>query len=63
MVANMKEEIKRVKGFQSGDFTCLRCHRSFYLHYNGGELDQVECCGLVYQTEHVQIDLVIREKE
>ena len=54
-------EIKRVPHFSDGDVECLRCGKTLHLYYNGGELDFVRCCGLVYRTEHVQTDLVIEE--
>lgn len=56
------KEIKRVEGFESGDTECIRCGRRLHLHFNGGELDREECCGLVYATESVRIDLVVYEK-
>jgi hypothetical protein len=54
-------EVQRVEGFTAGDIACLRCGKSVHLFFNGGELDSAECCGLVYRTEHVRIDLVIEE--
>lgn len=58
----MATELKRIENFESGLVECLRCSKPITIHFNGGELDEKECCGLVYRTEHVQIDLVIEEK-
>lgn len=57
-----RKEIKRVKGFDSGKFNCVTCNKALYLYWNGGELDDVECCGKLYRTEHHEIDLVIYDK-
>lgn len=54
------EEIKRIEDFASGEINCLKCGKPIHLYFNGGELDGEECCGLLYETEHVRIDLVIR---
>lgn len=54
-------EVQRVEGFDSGTIACLRCGKRIDLFFNGGELDRKACCGLVYRTEHVRIDLVIEE--
>lgn len=56
---NTKLEIKRIENWDSGDIECLKCGKKITLYFNGGELDGRECCGFVYETEHVQIDLVI----
>lgn len=53
-------EIHREADWSSGDYPCIGCGKVNHIWYNGGELDRVKCaCGLVYQTEHVQIDLVV----
>lgn len=57
------QEIIRVKNFSHGDVECIKCKNQLRLYFNGGELDQVECCGHVYATEHAAIDLVIYKKE
>jgi hypothetical protein len=54
-------EVRRVKFFPQGQYSCLRCGQPVNLRYNGGALDTQVCCGLVYSTEHVQTDLVITE--
>ena len=52
-------EIKRISNFTSGEVVC-ECGEKFYLWFNGGELDMHTCkCGLIYKTEHRQIDLVV----
>lgn len=43
----------------SEEFQCVACQRKIDLYYNGGELDQEECCGYLYRGEHRQIDVVI----
>ena len=58
----MRELIRKTH-WEEGDPECLRCCEPVPLYFNGGELDRKECCGLIYQTEHVQIDLVVYEKE
>lgn len=56
-------EIERVEDFDFEPFACLRCGENLTLYPNGGEGDEVDCCGLHYQTEHVQTDLVVTEKK
>lgn len=56
------KEIKRVAGFSSGDFPCIRCGKAVTLYFNGGELDSSECCGLTYKTEATDYHLSILEK-
>lgn len=41
---------------------CIKCGKEIELWFNGGELDERQCCGLMYSTEINKIDLVI-EKE
>lgn len=53
------KEVARVQNFEEGDFKCLRCGKPFHLFWNGGELDEVQCCGLRYRTECTQVDLVV----
>lgn len=55
----MKEEIKRVENWETGEIECLGCGKKIFLWFNGGELDRRDCCGYRYETEHKQIDLVI----
>jgi len=57
------KEIGRIKGFESGLFKCCKCGKENHLFFNGGELDEITCCGIKYVTEHIQIDLVIYDKE
>lgn len=55
-----EEEVQRLPDWgESGDVDCLMCGKTIHLYFNGGELDQQECCGLTYRTECQQIDLVI----
>lgn len=54
-------EIKRIEGFESGDYPCIRCGKNVRLYSNGGELDSRVCCGITYRTECVQVDLVIED--
>ena len=56
------KEIARTENFSTGDTNCIRCGKILHLYFNGGELDTVECCGLVYKTEVQRIDLVVYEK-
>jgi hypothetical protein len=56
------KEVARIQNFEEGDFKCLRCGKPFHLFWNGGGLDEAQCCGLRYRTEHVQIDLVVYEQ-
>lgn len=45
-------EVHRIADFgESGDVDCLTCGKKLHLYFNGGELDQRECCGLIYRTE------------
>ncbi len=53
------KEIKRVEDFHSGEIKCLRCGKDLELHWNGGELDEVDCCGFLYILEHTRVDLVV----
>lgn len=63
-VKNMnKKEVKRVKSFDSGAIDCIVCNKTLHLYWNGGELDNVECCGILYRTEHQETDLVIYDKK
>ena len=55
----MREEIKRIPDFGEGDIACMGCGRKLRLYFNGGELDEIVCCGYHYETVHTQIDLVI----
>ena len=57
----MSDEIKRIENFSEGDFACIRCGKVMHFFWNGGELDWRTCCGLSYITEHVRVDLVVRE--
>lgn len=41
------------------ELKCISCGKEIELWYNGGELDQVECCGYLYRGEHRQIDIAI----
>lgn len=42
---------------------CTRCGKPVRLFFNGGELDQQECCGVVYRTEIMAVDLVIADRK
>lgn len=55
--------IKRVEDFGSGKVNCLTCDKQLTLEFNGGELDRVTCCGLIYETVIIQVDLVIHTSE
>ena len=62
----VRKEIKRISNWDNGsggNVNCLKCGKLLTLYFNGGELDQLRCCGLVYYTIHTQIDLVIAEME
>lgn len=49
-------------GSSSFTFTCI-CENVITLHYNGGELDRVQCkCGKVYTLESPIVQLVMEEK-
>jgi hypothetical protein len=48
---------------EKGEYRCLRCAKNMTFHFNGGELDWRECCGLIYQTEITRVDFVVREKD
>ena len=41
--------------------TCLRCGKAIKLWFNGGELDQRECCGLFYRLQSDRIDFVVHD--
>lgn len=56
-----KKEIKRVENFDEGDVSCVKCGKVLHLYYNGGEMDEVRCCGLIYRTEIQKVDLVVYE--
>lgn len=56
-------EIKRIENWSDGTIECLKCKKPIRLWWNGGELDQKECCGLMYRTEEVQVDLVISKAD
>ncbi len=43
--------------------SCPRCGKEHQLWFNGGELDEKKCCGLVLYLEHVRIDVVIADDE
>lgn len=53
-------EVKRIEDFESGKFNCIKCNKEMTFWFNGGELDENECCGLTYSTEVTSIDLVVR---
>jgi hypothetical protein len=53
------EEIRRIKDWWEGDIKCISCNKNIHLWYNGGELDEKECCGYEYRTVIQQIDLII----
>lgn len=55
-------EVARTENFKAGDTACIRCGAALHLYFNGGELDSVQCCGLVYRTEVQRTDLVVYEK-
>lgn len=55
-------EIKRIRDWREGDIACLGCGKLIHLFFNGGELDRQDCCGFIYKTEDVQVDLVILQK-
>lgn len=40
---------------------CLTCGKAITLWYNGGELDQTECCGKVYELQGRGTDFVVRD--
>lgn len=60
------KEILRVHNVMEGEnlYTtqCIVCGKELNLWYNGGELDQSECCGHVYELEHGPLDFVVRKK-
>jgi len=41
--------------------SCKRCGREIELWFNGGELDERECCGLIYGLVAPRIDFVVAE--
>lgn len=57
-----KKVVRRIKRFDSGAIDCIVCNKSLHLYWNGGELDQVKCCDILYRTEHQEIDLVIYDE-
>jgi hypothetical protein len=53
-------EIRRIEDWgHRGETNCVICGARIYLWFNGGELDQKQCCGLTYQQEARGYDLVI----
>lgn len=57
------KEVKRIENFYEGEIKCINCGKILRLHWNGGELDEEQCCGYTYRTEHIQVDLVIYGKD
>lgn len=57
------ERIEDVKVIHCYDTHCRKCGREFWLHYNGGELDVVYCCGFRYTLEEQRIDFVVYEDD
>lgn len=55
----MSEIIATIQNFKEGDIKCGKCGSEIHLWYNGGELDEDFCCGVIYQTKHVRTDLII----
>lgn len=39
---------------------CVVCGKPIELYFNGGELDERQCCGVSYSLEAPTIDFVIR---
>lgn len=56
-----ENEIQRISNVGNGDYevVCIECGKVITLFYNGGELDQSECCGNIYRLESTQTDLVV----
>ena len=42
--------------------SCRVCAKPIDLHFNGGELDQRECCGFVHRLESRGADYVIADR-
>lgn len=42
---------------------CVRCGGRVVLHWNGGELEEVTCCGHLYSFQAVRLDVVIYRAE
>ena len=34
------------------EFACPCCRKALHLWFNGGELDRVECCGMIYELTY-----------
>ena len=41
---------------------CLKCGKEIVLYFNGGELDDTECCGLYYNLQHGEIYFVVQKR-
>ncbi len=41
------------------EFHCGGCDQLLWLWFNGGELDETECCGFRYTLESPTIDFVV----
>ncbi len=53
------ERLERHTHFREGEVRCIKCGKTFWLFFNGGELDSKRCCGYLYRLEHMQVDLAI----
>lgn len=43
------------------DYPCKGCGKNIRLWFNGGELDERQCCGYTYRLEHKRIDFVVEK--
>ncbi|TET40180.1 MAG: hypothetical protein E3J66_07240 [Dehalococcoidia bacterium] len=39
---------------------CLNCGRNIKLWYNGGELDEEDCCGYRYYGRHTGTEIMVK---
>lgn len=58
----MITEVERVVNFQAEHYNCTVCGKQMRFWFNGGELSQSKCCGLIYRCEIARIDLVIYKR-
>lgn len=43
------------------EIKCKKCHENITLWFNGGELDEAECCGYKYSLQHEKIVFIIEK--
>lgn len=57
-----ERRILNVDCYPSYTLQCPTCYRSIVLHYNGGELDEAECCRYEFRLDAPTVDLVVIDK-